>query len=155
MGRKKNNRKGENKMTNEFVNEEIEQVVQTNGEENIETENNDTIIEAPDTASEELVNEILKNQEVEGKDEVTPEEPEKPQVDPEDEIKPTFVVEGTVTGCKKLNVRAEASKESQAIYILEKDASVMVDQNASTEDFYKIYTMDIEGYCVKEFISIK
>lgn len=110
-----------------------------------------------DEALEETKEEIIKTPEVEETIETS--EVDETQVTESDESEvqneQVVVVEGTVTGCARLNVRKEANKESQAIYILDKGSSVMVDLDNSTEDFYKIYTIEIEGYCVKEFIEIK
>lgn len=73
----------------------------------------------------------------------------------EDVVGPvTELVEGVVIPAK-LNVRKEAKKTSTAVYILEKDATVMIDLSKSTNEFYKISTVDVEGYCVKEFIQVK
>lgn len=137
--------KNENK---EIVDETI-----TNTGETSEDLKGDSMI-APDfDAKDEIENPEAQNNETEPCD---PEvETDKPSTDPEDEIKPVIAVEGTVIGCSRLNVRREPSKDSQAIYILDKGSKVSVVKEESTEDFYKIHTMDIEGYCVKEFIDVK
>lgn len=88
---------------------------------------------------------------------------------PEDQNEPEVITEpennednsGTnllavVVNCAKLNVRKEASKDSEVVCIITKGDEVAVDLDASTEDFYKINTSNgIEGYCVKDFIEIK
>lgn len=75
------------------------------------------------------------------------------------EITVDDIVGGELTGCTKLNVRAEASKDSEVVCVIDKNTSFTVNLTASTEDFYKIYTsvdeVLYEGFCVKQFISIK
>ena len=74
------------------------------------------------------------------------------------EITPDPVV-ATVVNCTKLNVRKEAAKDSEVVCVIAKDTELTVDLDASTDTFYKVYTNNkevlVEGYCVKEFISIK
>ena len=65
-------------------------------------------------------------------------------------------VTGVVTGCAKLNVRKEPKSNATVLCVLDKDAEVSIDQNNSTEDFYKVCTSSgIEGYCMTKFIEIK
>lgn len=62
---------------------------------------------------------------------------------------------GFVSGCKKLYVRAEPNKDSKPLCVIEWDTKVNIDLNESTMLFYKIKTNSgLEGYCMKEFISI-
>ena len=64
-------------------------------------------------------------------------------------------VTGIVTGCRKLYVRKEASKDSEPLEIINEFVGVMVTISESTDDFYKVYTPSgVEGYCMKKFISI-
>lgn len=64
---------------------------------------------------------------------------------------------GFVSGCEKLNMRKEPNKESDVLIILNKNTEVQVNMTESTtEDFYKVYGPNgVEGYCMKQFISIK
>ena len=63
---------------------------------------------------------------------------------------------GIVNDCVKLNVREEPNKESAIVCELALQTEVMVDQNDSTEDFYKVCTAaGIEGFCMKQFIAIQ
>lgn len=79
----------------------------------------------------------------------------------EDSVEETIVevetVVGVVSGCEKLNLRAEANKDSKILTILDKNTELIVDIDASTtEDFYKVITnAGVEGYCMKKFITIK
>ena len=154
MSRKKNNRKGEIKMINEN-----------------EIVNENEIIEVEDTASKELVKEILgENEEVkpEGDDQVEPEGDDQVEPEGDDEVEPEGndeedenIKNAIVTGCSRLNVRKESSKESDVVCILDKDTELTVSIVDSTEEFYKVYAHDVktdtlvEGYCVKDFITIK
>lgn len=66
--------------------------------------------------------------------------------------------DGFVSGCEKLNVRKESSKESDVLCILEKGSEVQVDltEDNTSEEFYKIITPSgVEGYCMKKFITIR
>ena len=60
---------------------------------------------------------------------------------------------GFVSGCEKLYVRTEPSKDSEPLCIIEKDAELTVDLEKSTSLFFKVKTASgIEGYCMKDFI---
>lgn len=62
---------------------------------------------------------------------------------------------GVVTGCAKLNVRKEPSKEAEVLCVINELSAVVVTVEESTEDFYKVCTPSgIEGYCMKKFINI-
>ena len=69
------------------------------------------------------------------------------------------IAQATIIGYTKLNVRKNPSKDSEVVCIITKDSSITVDYNESTEDFYKVYVnvdnVPYEGFCMKEFISIK
>ena len=69
------------------------------------------------------------------------------------------IAQATIIGYTKLNVRKNPSKDSEVVCIITKDSSVTVNYDESTEDFYKVYVnvdnVPYEGFCMKEFISIK
>lgn len=146
MAKKKTNRKGEIKMTNEEIkNEEIkndeqvvieetEQVVSNAGEENVTVENN-----------EETITEVIVDANASVIEDAKPEEVESEET----------IEEGVVEGCAKLNVRKEASKTAEIVCVINKGDLVVIDRANSTEDFYKVSTSDFEGYCAKAFIKIK
>ena len=80
-----------------------------------------------------------------------------PTVEPTVEPEEIDEVEGVVLP-NRLNVRKEASKDSDIVCIVTKDTSVVVILTESTEDFYKVHTLDTldtEGYCMKEFIELR
>ena len=73
--------------------------------------------------------------------------------DPEPEKTPTI---GVVTGCAKLNVRENASLEADVVCEILANTEVMIDEENSTNDFYKVCTCaGVEGFCMKKFITIK
>lgn len=63
---------------------------------------------------------------------------------------------GIVSGCKKLNLRKEADKDSKVLNILKEGTELVIEQEESTEDFYKVICKDGKaGYCMKKYITIK
>lgn len=72
-----------------------------------------------------------------------------------EEEKTGAVAPAVVVDCAQLNVRQEPNKTAKVVCVIAKGTEVQVDVENSTEDFYKISTSDKEGYCVKQFISIK
>ena len=69
---------------------------------------------------------------------------------------PEYVV-GVVTGCERLNVRKQPVKEpGNIICEIKENSKVVIDEDASTADFYKVCTeAGIEGYCMKDHITIE
>lgn len=63
--------------------------------------------------------------------------------------------QGVVVDCTKLRVRKEASDTADVLSLLEVSTEVQVDLEASTADFFKVFTESgIEGYCMKKFIAV-
>mgnify|MGYP001336233650 CR=1 FL=1 len=63
---------------------------------------------------------------------------------------------GFVTNCKKLNVRKEPKTDSDIVCEIDYQTELMIDENESTEEFYKVFTTTgIEGFCMKKFIEIQ
>ena len=70
------------------------------------------------------------------------------------EAKPEPTI-GSVVDCNTLNVRKEPSIESEVLCEISWSTELMVYEDESTDEFYKICTASgIEGYCMKKFISI-
>ena len=70
------------------------------------------------------------------------------------EAKPEPAI-GLVVDCNMLNVRKEPSIESEVLCEISWSTELMVYEDESTDEFYKICTASgIEGYCMKKFISI-
>lgn len=83
-------------------------------------------------------------------DNVTFEESQKVETE---EVKTPII--GIVTDCFSLNVREKPNKNAAIISELKVSSEVMIDEEGSTRDFYKICTATgIEGFCMKKFITI-
>lgn len=62
---------------------------------------------------------------------------------------------GFVSGCTKLNVRKESSIKSAVVCVVDANTELEIDIGESTDDFYKVYTVDgLDGFCMKQYISI-
>lgn len=56
----------------------------------------------------------------------------------------------------KLNVRMNPDTNADVACVIEEGTSVQIDEGESTEDFYNVYTVTgLEGYCMKQFITIR
>lgn len=76
----------------------------------------------------------------------TPEPPAAPEV--------TEIL-GVVVDCEKLNVREEANAEADVVCTIPVGTEVMINEEESTDEFYKICTgAGVEGFCMKKFIDI-
>lgn len=66
---------------------------------------------------------------------------------------PTTIVNGVVTNCLRLRLRKEPN--GTIISWLDAGDEILVDTLQSTDKWYKVYTKDdLEGFCMKEFITI-
>ena len=71
-----------------------------------------------------------------------------------EEVKKNFAA-GVVTDCVKLNVRKEASPDAEILATIDFFSEVMVDLDASTDEFYKVFIpAGIEGFCMKKYIAL-
>lgn len=69
------------------------------------------------------------------------------------ETKPAIIT-GYVTNCVKLNVRNAPRSTAGIVCEIACDTEVEINEQESTNDFYKIYTSSgIEGYCMKSYIT--
>ena len=143
---------------NEIVenNETVEEPVQNIGDEIVEvleegTNNVEPEFETFTVTVEENVNDV----EVQNTTTVVIE----PEVEEEEEPVTDDVVPATLKGCTKLNMRKEASKDSEVVCVITKDSTITVSIGNSTEDFYKVNTIVkdvlVEGYCMKQFIDVE
>lgn len=78
---------------------------------------------------------------------------------PVDDAAPSGVIKdfvpGMVTNCLKLNVRKAPSADAEILTIIDAFSNVMVDISTSSDAFYKVCTgTGVEGYCMKEYISL-
>lgn len=63
-------------------------------------------------------------------------------------------VEGVVTGCAKLNVRAEPSVTANVVCVLNAMSEIEIDVDKSTFEWFHICTASgIEGYCMRKFVE--
>ena len=66
------------------------------------------------------------------------------------------LVDGFVSGCGKLNVRKEPHPKAEVVCVLDKGTNVVIDESDLTDNYYKVYTeAGAEGYCMKDYITIK
>ena len=69
---------------------------------------------------------------------------------------PRKITMGVVTNCTKLNVREAPNKDSSIICTIDCLTEVMINDEESTDDFYKVcIASGTEGFCMKNFISIR
>lgn len=74
------------------------------------------------------------------------------------EVEPAPVkpIDGIVSGCKKLNIRKESSFNSAIVCVVTAGTSLTIDPSESTDEWYRVYTESgVEGYCMKNFVTIK
>ena len=66
---------------------------------------------------------------------------------------------GIVANCEKLNLRRSPLKDSDGVNIITvllPGVVVVIDEDESTPNFYKVITEDgLEGYCMRQFIEVK
>ena len=134
----------------EELNQNIEEVTEVTEETIEEVNKTEEQVEENTTNVEESTEEVI-----ESTDEAIVES-NKLEID---ENNNRNIAQATIIGYTKLNVRKNPSKDSEVVCIITKDSSITVDYNESTEDFYKVYVnvdnVPYEGFCMKEFISIK
>lgn len=62
---------------------------------------------------------------------------------------------GLVSDCANLRVRKEPNNKAEVLGTIPVNTEVMVDEDESTGEFYKIYTdSGLEGFCMKQFITV-
>lgn len=65
-------------------------------------------------------------------------------------------VTGIVSDCSRLNVRRSPVPTAAVVGIVDRGASVQIDEEKSTAEFYKVCTASgVEGFCMKKFITVK
>ena len=61
---------------------------------------------------------------------------------------------GFVAYCNKLNVRKRPEPTADVVGIIDADTTVEIDNNRSTDDFYRVTTESgLYGYCMKQYIE--
>ena len=65
---------------------------------------------------------------------------------------------GIVSNCEKLNLRRSPLKDSDGANIITEllpSTAVVIDDEKSTDEFYKVTTeTGLEGYCMRQFIEL-
>ena len=139
----------------EELNQNVEEVTEVT--EETKEESTEEVKENAEQV-EETINEIEEstNKIEETTEEVTEEviEPEVIVPSIENNVENNEVI-GKISGFEKLYVRKEASKDSEPVGIITSETVLTIDEENSTEDFYKVTTNEgLEGYCVKKFVKI-
>ncbi len=63
---------------------------------------------------------------------------------------------GIVVNCKKLNLRTKPSKAANIIYEMPADSKLTINLDRSINGWLSVCTESgLEGFCMKEFVSIK
>ena len=134
----------------EDQNETENEVTTSTGE--TEEDLKDPSIITPVDETETSENEESMKNEVEDQNETENDETTEPE-------NTGVVTAAKVTGCTRLNVRKQPKKDAEVVCIITNENNVQVDLDNSTEDFYKISTscnnVLIEGYCMKQYITIE
>ena len=139
----------------EELNQNIEEVTEVTEET---TEESTEEVKENAEQVEETINKIEEstNKTEETTEEVTEEVKEPEVIVPsiENNVENNEVI-GKISGFEKLYVRKEASKDSEPVGIITSETVLTIDEENSTEDFYKVTTNEgLEGYCVKKFVKI-
>lgn len=114
----------------------------------IETEVKDESIEIEE---ESVVSEAIVEETHEVAESIVEEES---AVAKEPEKKEEKSVFGRVNNCTKLNVRKRPNSKAEVICVIPVDSIVEIIKG-STSEFYKVHTESgIEGFCMKDFITI-
>lgn len=159
MSKKKNNKKGDNKMENQNI-EEVKELV-NEVEETKEVEETEEVEEVkdPEVTQEELEAITSTGETKEDFEGESMNAPEESEDETEEDEHSGAISPAVVVGCGKLNVRENPSKDAKVVCVMNLGQELTVDLDKSTEEFYKVYTcvkeVLYEGYCVKQFISIK
>lgn len=73
-----------------------------------------------------------------------------------DETTPVEVEEtiGAVNDCLKLNVRKNPNLKAAIVCVIDVGTEVLIEPDESTEEWYKVYVDDKEGFCMKKYITL-
>lgn len=101
----------------------------------------------------EVIAEAVANEEVDVDECAACDEVEELPTIEEDGNKPLV---GAVKGCSRLNIRSGAGKEFNVIAVVEEGTALMIDYPIDVNsEWFKIYTeAGIEGYCMKQFVTV-
>ena len=119
-----------------------------------ETEVTEVQTEPVTEVQTEPVTEVQTEPVTETKTEVT-EVPTEAETEPvtEPEVTP---LKGVIFGCTKLNVRKEASVDSEVLTVINKGEEVEFTETDTVTGFTKVATSTgVEGYCMTKYIKVK
>ncbi len=72
------------------------------------------------------------------------------------DVMPSSIIEGTVTNCLSLNLRAEPKPDARILAELTALDKVTVNMDKSTDEFYSVRSSSgVKGYCMRKFIAVK
>ena len=80
---------------------------------------------------------------------------EEVEIEEEEVVEEPKEVKGVVVNCGRLNVRKEADPNAAVLKIINSGAKVKIDEEGSTDDFYKVQVAGFTGFCMKEFIEVE
>lgn len=62
---------------------------------------------------------------------------------------------GLVSDCVNLRIRKEPDDKADVLGTIPVDTEVVIDEEESTDEFYKICTdSGLEGFCMRQFITV-
>lgn len=80
----------------------------------------------------------------------------KPEVEGTTPVEKEAVMIGVVANCGILNIREQPAITTDVVSTIKRDTEVKIIESESTDEFYKVITSTgIEGFCMKEYITIK
>ena len=98
-------------------------------------------------------NNVQENQTI--LDSIKEEEKQENNIENEVKVEQTASIKSGVVIPNMLYLRSGPSKDDPMISILEKGQKVEIIFKESVNDFYKIHTKDLDGYCIKQFIKVE
>lgn len=76
-------------------------------------------------------------------------------VEPTEVEPPVELIDGLVSGCKKLNVRVAPAITGSIVCVVAEGTTLMIDERESTDEWFRVYTENgVEGYCMKTYVTI-
>lgn len=68
----------------------------------------------------------------------------------------TEAMQTGVVNCLRLHIHSEPTLESEIVCKVRYLTELQIDRKNSTKEFYKIFTaIGAEGYCLKEYVTVK
>lgn len=83
------------------------------------------------------------------------EEKQENNIENEVKVEQTSSIKSGVVIPNMLYLRSGPSKDDPMISVLEKGQEVEIILKESINDFYKVHTKDLDGYCMKKFIKVE